>query len=182
MAGWELTEDGQRRFLYHPECYELLPWNGEETALPSGPIFVYTPTEEICPSCSRKQHNLFTIDLRDPRLRFLDTSREQVCVPICPFCVDFDADHPSVKQPLVLGPACNPYETICLYWTDGLSRIGGHPEWVQYPDYPTCERCNTTMMFIAQLGMTDIDPGVEGIAYAFLCSDCGTTATTFQCT
>lgn len=182
VAGWELTEDEQKRDLYHSECYELVPWNEEETAFPSDLVSIYTPAKETCPSCGRQQKYLFTLDARDPRLRFLDPFRDRIIVPMCPFCEDFDEDHPSVKQRLVLGPARNPYETISLYWTDGLSRVGGHPEWVQYPDYPTCETCHMTMKFIAQLGITDIDPGFEGIAYAFLCSECGTTATTYQCT
>lgn len=184
LAGWELTAHGQKRFLYYPECHELVPWNEKETTLLAEPVSVYTPmpAEETCPSCYRQQKYLFTLHVSDPRLMFLKTSRDRIVVPMCPFCEGFDEDHPSVKQPLMLGPACTPYETIGSYWTDGLSHIGGHPEWVQYPEYPLCEQCHTTMTFIAQLGMTDIDPELEGIAYAFLCSHCEATATRYQCT
>jgi hypothetical protein len=181
-AGWELTEDGQKRYLYHHTCYELVPWKNEELAMLSGPVSVYTPSEERCPSCHQKCKFLFTIDVCDSRLRFLDPLRDQIKVPLCPLCEELDEEHPSVKQPLVLGSPRTPYETIGLYWMDGLSRIGGHPEWVQSPDYPQCTQCNTTMTFIAQLEITDIDPGFEGIAYAFLCAAFGTTATTYQCT
>lgn len=182
VAGWELTEDGQKRYLYHPTCYELIPWNNEGVGSPPEPIPIYTPSKEICSFCGTKQRNLFSLDLRNPELRFLDPFRDSVVVSLCPVCEHFEEGSLSVKQPLVLGLPRNPYETIGLYWSDGLSRIGGHPEWVQYPDYPRCEKCSATMTFIAQLCLTDIDPGFEGISYAFLCSECGTTATTHQCT
>ncbi|MEM7229996.1 MAG: hypothetical protein AAF432_14400 [Planctomycetota bacterium] len=60
-----------------------------------------------------------------------------------------------------------------------FSQIGGLPTWINDPVYPTCVECGRTMTFIAQL-----DNGAflthEGMYYAFLCSECGVTATAYQ--
>lgn len=202
-AGWELTPEGQRRYLYHQMCYELLPSDAEGTR--HSPVAIFSSSKKICPSCSRHMKFLFDLDLRDPRLRFLDAEQERLPVHFCPPCSlngqffftnidqaemgNWDApweepgedEWPALQQPLSLGPQRNPYETIGLYWADGLSRIGGHPGWVFAPQYLSCPLCETTMIFIAQLGLTDIDPGVEGMSYAFYCSTCGKTATLHDC-
>jgi hypothetical protein len=59
------------------------------------------------------------------------------------------------------------------------SQIGGFPTWVQDSDYPQCPCCKQTMVFIAQIDQSAFD-AYEGIYYAFLCSRCRITATTYQ--
>ena len=211
-AGWELTTDDHPRYLYHRECYALVPADtGEDTDVP-GPVSVFMHLEEKCQWCSRPLIAFFDCDLRDSRLAFLDTRRQHLCIPFCINCslqgehvfMDIDAegngrwsatpqkqppmlnlnlygdDEPKAERPLLLGPSRNPYETIAQYWDDGLSQIGGHPEWVQYPEYPHCPTCQRTMKCIGQLGLTDIQPGTEGMMYAFFCSDCGKATTGYQ--
>lgn len=212
-AGWVLTEDGQRDYLYHKACYALGPLISEQstTDTPSGPVSVLASAKEQCMWCERPLKYLFDIDLTDPRLGFVDAARRQLQILLCPICslegdslfTDLDGaekiplfpepdnlaldsyandTHILRMQPLMLGEVRNPYETIGLYWSDNLSQIGGHPEWVQYPDYPLCPDCGRLMVFIAQLGITDVDPGHEGMIYAFLCSACGIATTSCQST
>lgn len=67
-------------------------------------------------------------------------------------------------------------------WARGQpgSQIGGHPSWIQGPEYPTCPGCERSMPFLGQVEVEDLDPSGEGIYYAFLCRDCGTGATSYQ--
>lgn len=73
-----------------------------------------------------------------------------------------------------------PLETYAAYQQKGLSQIGGHPEWVPYPDYPRCPSCQQTMMFVGQLELADVRENSEGMIYAFHCRSCGKAATMFQ--
>jgi hypothetical protein len=59
------------------------------------------------------------------------------------------------------------------------SQIGGMPSWVQDTAYPSCPDCSKTMTFVAQVDNGQF-PGFEGIYYAFLCSSCRVSATTYQ--
>lgn len=59
------------------------------------------------------------------------------------------------------------------------SQIGGMPTWVQDTAYPKCPDCRQTMKFLAQLDNGAFS-GHEGTYYAFVCSDCRVTATTYQ--
>lgn len=94
---------------------------------------------------------------------------------------DWEDLPPLPYDQLVLGDARRtPVETQAAYWQKGLSQIGGYPEWVQYPDYPRCPKCQQTMVFIGQLELADIAENVEGMIYAFLCADCGIAATGYQ--
>lgn len=81
---------------------------------------------------------------------------------------------------ILSNPRRTPFETHAAYWQKGLSQIGGHPEWVQYPDYPRCPHCQETMIFVGQLELADLLDNVEGMMYAFLCSSCGIAATGYQ--
>ena len=60
-----------------------------------------------------------------------------------------------------------------------ISQIGGMPSWVQDPVFPKCPGCSKTMTFIAQVDNGQF-PYHEGVYYAFLCSACRVTATTYQ--
>jgi hypothetical protein len=60
-----------------------------------------------------------------------------------------------------------------------ISQVGGLPSWVQDSAFPNCPKCSKTMMFIAQVDNGQF-PHHEGVYYAFLCSACRVTATTYQ--
>ncbi len=205
-AGWELTKDGKRRDLCYSECYDLLSADEVAAMHIPNPVEVIAPHEEQCPWCDRSLVTLFDFHLHDHRLSFLGLEGERVRIAMCTNCstqcvggmteIDFygtsrwsDAngsrplrlslydDLPWPQQQLGLGKARKtPFET------DG-SHIGGYPEWVQYPEYPTCPLCQQTMMFIGQIEPA-VDIGapayIEGIVYAFLCATCGKATTGYQ--
>lgn len=60
------------------------------------------------------------------------------------------------------------------------SQIGGHPSWVQDPEYPVCPCCERRMRFIGQIDFADFDQCAEGIFYMFLCQRNKITATIYQ--
>lgn len=53
---------------------------------------------------------------------------------------------------------------------ENLNRLGGHPSWVQYADYPKCPLCAHTMSFLLQLDSDFIN--ADGLGYVFWCDDC----------
>ena len=80
-AGWELTEDGERRDLYFQESCAL--------------EFVETPHSnfhtESCPWCGQRLLLPFRFDLSDPRLAFLDMEGNQLHIATCANCVNLSA-------------------------------------------------------------------------------------------
>lgn len=72
---------------------------------------------------------------------------------------------------------------------ENLSRIGGHPSWIQSAEYPKCPSCGTTMRFLAQFD-SDLPTedqgewlwGSGGICYGFWCESCRVSGFLWQCT
>jgi hypothetical protein len=62
----------------------------------------------------------------------------------------------------------------------GFSQIGGHPTWIQDAQYPPCLKCESPMLFIAQLSNEDFQEYGEGIYYIFICKECKVAATAYQ--
>jgi hypothetical protein len=68
------------------------------------------------------------------------------------------------------------------YWQDArnerenLTRLGGHPSWIQSPAYPQCPGCRQTMPFLFQLDAACPGDGGEtfgdGILYTHWCDSC----------
>lgn len=80
------------------------------------------------------------------------------------------------------------------YWQDwaisnsrqNLTRLGGHPAWIQGATYPTCPDCERTMAFLLGLDATLPAEGGEesvfdeGAFYGFWCDGCRVSAFLFQ--
>lgn len=161
QAGWELSPDGQRRNLYREICYPLV--RGSVPTTPS-PVTVLTDT------------NLFELDGTLDALAFLGC-RQMIVVPIC------ERNPPGDLPRRSLTPAevpRSPWHAAIDSLPTQYSQIGGHPTWIQDAEYPTCGNCRRTMTFIGQIACEDVEPNREGIFYAFLCSDCAMTASTYQ--
>lgn len=60
------------------------------------------------------------------------------------------------------------------------SQIGGHPSWVQDPEYPICPSCERRMSYIGQIDHADFNEYAEGIFYMFVCPKDRITATAYQ--
>jgi len=79
------------------------------------------------------------------------------------------------------------------------SKLGGEPDWVQYPEVPKCRECKQAMTFIAHIDSMEHDEphnphgidalsgkqeyvfGDVGMIYVFMCSSCLGTKSILQC-
>lgn len=135
----------------------------------------------LCVNCSLQGEHLFTSLDAHGHVRWNEASGDLPTYLDPDLYGGFEDDMPRAKRQLILGPPrTTPYETIALYWQPGLSQIGGHPSWVQYPEYPRCPGCRQSMVCVGQLEITDMQPGVEGMIYAFCCTECGIATTGYQ--
>jgi hypothetical protein len=50
---------------------------------------------------------------------------------------------------------------------ENINRLGGHPTWVQYPEYRPCPMCHRTMSFFLQLKLDEL-----GLGYVLWCDQC----------
>ncbi|MFJ7405023.1 MULTISPECIES: DUF1963 domain-containing protein [unclassified Lysinibacillus] len=74
----------------------------------------------------------------------------------------------------------SPYYAAVWTMSQLDSQIGGHPSWVQEPEYPLCPCCERRMQFIGQIDYADFDKYAEGIFYMFICPKDRMTATAYQ--
>ena len=60
-------------------------------------------------------------------------------------------------------------------------KLGGHPQWLQSEAWPEC--CDSRMTFYAQLDSIgdEVHLGDCGLIYVFVCFDCYSTKSVFQC-
>ncbi|MFI0451898.1 hypothetical protein [Actinomadura sp. 6N118] len=67
-------------------------------------------------------------------------------------------------------------------WDMTAPSIGGHPEWIDDAQYPTCPICARAMDYIGLEEAQDPegDPIAEGTTYLFLDASCGLAATIYQ--
>lgn len=79
------------------------------------------------------------------------------------------------------------------------SKLGGEPNWCQYPEIPKCKGCKEKMSFVAQIDSMEHDEdhnphridclsdeqqylfGDVGMLYIFVCFDCLETKSILQC-
>lgn len=162
QAGWELSPEARRRNLYHEVCYPLIRSDTPDT---SSPVAVIT------------ERNLLELDGTSEALAFLGCAR-QIVVPVCDKGL---VDERMPRRTLVPAAAPrSPWHAAIDTLPTRYSQLGGHPAWIQDAEYPACGGCRRTMRCIGQVAREDVDPGREGIFYAFLCADCATTASNYQ--
>jgi hypothetical protein len=162
QAGWELTPDGRRRNLYYEICHPLI--RSDASPLPSSPVTVLTDA------------NLLELDGTADALAFLGC-KQRIVVPVGEQVLVQNLP----RRSLILADAPrSPWHAAIDSLPTQQSQLGGHPAWVQDAEYPTCGTCQRTMPCIGQVACADVDPRREGMFYAFLCSDCATTASTYQ--
>ncbi len=206
VAGWEPTQNG-RRDLYHKTCLAIQPVKAGETACEL--VVPLKDSSGDCPWCNLRLTSLLELNLAASEFSFLGFSGPTLPILTCEACSCFGAAFGKVDQAGVAhwsdknlrpnrlpgkiaswrrGPwsgvqvRLTPRRAIhavdwCMPVT--TSQIGGLPSWVQDAAYPFCPECQRTMTFIAQLDNGHF-PGNEGIYYAFLCTTCRITSTTYQ--
>ena len=62
-------------------------------------------------------------------------------------------------------------------------RLGGAPDFIQQPEWPTCPSCGERMAFYAQLDSlpsVDLALADAGLIFVFVCFDCFETAAVLQ--
>jgi hypothetical protein len=160
-----------------------------------------------CAWCNRHLASLLDLDLKDPRLSFLEIPGNRIRIPACIACTcyqptyvqcDTDGnvkwceknlpapnlrhdDFPPLPQPLlVLGEKRSPYESMVRQWHQ--SQIGGCPAWAQSAEFPICCQCGEIMIFAGQVALYDVEKLGAGLFYGFLCRKCLISATCYQCT
>lgn len=201
-AGWELSDDGNRRNLYSRGCIPLLKRPDTDSS-----CLTLTDRTDLCPWC------------QTPLTNFLDASPDtcsisgepawggRLQIATCEHCtVFFDVFGQLDENGICHWSSWNPKEQIPPNWEaerlprnplaaigtrrawfaahdclpTTFSQIGGHPTWIGEASYPTCPECARTMTFVAQIAPAEIMEPAEGIFYSFACSNCRTTATNFR--
>ena len=204
-AGWELTDDGERRDLYFNDCTELL----KGQSISPRKFQAITAREDSCAWCRQRLTNLIDVVPSEFGLFEVSIAIDRVQVATCEICTAFGSVFGAMDEsgrgqwsPENVRPEYLPddAETWARLPQDSLttgskrpalsaaswllpttfSQIGGHPTWIQDSAYPTCPTCSQTMMFLAQVANDEIQNYSEGIYYAFVCATCRTTATGYQ--
>jgi hypothetical protein len=206
VAGWELTDDGGRRNLFSDVAYPLV--RSESKASTRDDVKVGVHNVACCPWCGRTLTSLFGIrNLQGVLPEYPATKYEALTCHACTaygqvFAKRSTSDswtwHQKNVRPGFLPPRTYEWafpETplvpstaarSCMLSADWLlpdvaySQVGGHPTWVQDSYYPNCPDCSATMVFVGQISNEDYDQSMEGIYYAFSCSECGVSATNYQ--
>jgi hypothetical protein len=204
-AGWELANDGQRRDLYFHNCTKL-----QRNPSHSPQRFqAIVDQKDVCPWCSQRLIDLidfvpseFGILNEYREINRIQVTTCQICTLVEVIFGTFDESENSRWSSLNSRPDRLPDDSEnwgrlpqnSLTFVDKrpplfaadqflpttFSQVGGHPTWIQDACYPKCPACSKTMMFLAQLDHSDMEDCSEGIFYAFVCSDCRTTATAYQ--
>lgn len=204
-AGWELLPGGSRRSLAVSKQSHRLEAGGSPL-----PVVTMEHSDVACRRCGCPLVVLLDLDLADEHLGFLGLSGERLRILTCILCtcwgpmlteVDMsgraewsahnqrpdglDLSEEDLNREddfevhLGLGRAClTPVETFAF--ESHLSTLGGLPNWIQYPDYPICPRCDHPMTFLAQVDTLSDIPIGEGMIYAFLHAECGLASTWYQ--
>jgi hypothetical protein len=203
MAGWELTEKGERRDLYLPTAYGL-------DLIDREPAMV---SRESCPWCGTELTPTFEFELADERTKEIGLDGEKIVLGMCTRCVQYgtiftevDAKgafrwSPHNVKPSNLPAAFPDPDDIGAFWSAIRTRIGkqrrspyervawlptgsecfgGFPDWVQWPEYPVCPSCKRRMVYLAQVDYSSTGDA-SGVAYAFLCKECLMGAVSMQC-
>ncbi|WP_309707369.1 hypothetical protein [Armatimonas sp.] len=126
-------------------------------------------------------------------LRHNEQGIPQSSAPVKPFSPEFICA-PLLETQVALTPVSDRYRWQEWVYGPNLHRLGGHPAWVQLPEYPDCPECQRTMMFLLQLDselpLIHHNPddwsgmfwGSGGVAYFFWCDSCRISAGRWQCT
>ncbi len=198
-AGWELTADNEKRVLFSLHCHATTPlhWiplsnqykqqddpklcklcrshvvtvkdlktsNFEELFSLSRPV----PSIDVpfCELCS---------GLNPMRSTILDNGTTELCEPdrqmenIPDWHSDNEGDGGNIT--LEIGPSRNPFLVADYCNSENCSQIGGHPTWVQDSEYPLCQSCGRTMLFLMQIDGNQLYCIYPFMYYFFICDLC----------
>lgn len=162
-------------------------------------LLTFPASEYLPSSCSLPSLTLATCNGClgwEPRVIFLHhdvAGVPQSEAPLEPATPEFN-DVPFEKTTVALTPVSERYRWQEWTHQENIHRLGGHPTWIQEPEYPDCPGCQRTMTFLLQLNsrlpfvwpnpeeVEVMEWGSGGIAYFFWCDACRVSAGTWQCT
>ncbi|MEO2603935.1 hypothetical protein [Clostridium butyricum] len=81
-AGWELTEEGERRNLFYIDCYDIKKKNPTEDK----PILFLQTQDKKYEQCEGNLVNLFSSDLTNSFLEFMNYNGSRLNIATCPVC------------------------------------------------------------------------------------------------
>lgn len=206
LAGWELTKNGQRRELC---ASRSVPFEITQGVSSKSTTRAVIESQNQCPWCNHNLVVLFN-SKRLEEFKTEQTKDSNLHIVTCEFCSaftnalfmeevdkiadwsDFNKINIDVPEWVESAPKM-PREILCLsnksrspyfavegQFEKGISQIGGHPAWIQSPNYPRCPDCRTTMMFVGQISETDLNDFGDAIYYAFECAVCDRFTASFK--
>jgi hypothetical protein len=187
IGGWELDDGGGIRHLTSPIAYAI--GRGDGTGISGGAL------KESCDWCGMAlwrvldfeglvagtcircgcYTTVFTDQDPDGAVRWADENSR-------PQFLGHDGGIWELPDDLQLHiDAARPTPYAGSAWDAGGSTFGGLPDWIQDPEYPTCPRCDKTMMYRAMITGADMwDGSAEGCLYVFADTDCRLSAVVYQ--
>lgn len=84
-GGWKLDGNGKRKNLYYKKSYGVK----KGISLKSSPVSFFDRQNEKCEWCKRKLTSLFTIDLHDENMNFLNLEGNKISIAICENCTGY---------------------------------------------------------------------------------------------
>ncbi|WP_415465477.1 hypothetical protein [Clostridium saccharoperbutylacetonicum] len=81
-SGWKLDNKGKRKNLYYEKSYGIKKGFSEKNT----PVKFLKTQGEKCEWCGRKLKSLFTIDLQNENMKFLDLDGEKINISTCDNC------------------------------------------------------------------------------------------------
>lgn len=201
-AGYAI-EGGAVRNLVPSTSLRLVP-TGEAPTSSGSTVSLFEPGAggPPCPRCSRAPVNLLSVEssaLPD-ELRGAVPPRVPTCLECACFGTIFvqfardgswrwlqaDAKPEGTTGGWALEPRRatlvprSPWEAIDWCVAEGLSQLGGHPSWVQDPEYPRCPSCARRMATVAQVGLEDFFDAMEGVFFVHHCEACAVVGVSYQ--
>jgi len=84
-GGWKLDSNGKRKNLYYKKSYGVK----KGISLKSSPVSFLDRKTEKCEWCKRKLTSLFTIDLCNENMNFLNLEGNKISIAICENCTGY---------------------------------------------------------------------------------------------
>lgn len=81
-GGWKLDDQGKRKNLYYEKSYGIKKGFSEKAT----PVKFFKTQDGKCEWCGRKLKSLFTIDLHNENMKFLNLDGEKINISTCDNC------------------------------------------------------------------------------------------------